>query len=133
MTNGATTTKQPNLYELSGDGIQISYSTTSIAGQPMFSYHDATLSKTFVGNQIQTVNTAAGTLVSVVILPTVDAGSTTFSVIIPGVNLRFSDTASISTYGLTTIHKFSIVMPPNGQTEFNTTHELKGTASFVVF
>jgi hypothetical protein len=133
MPTTAATTKQPNLYELAGDGIQVTYSTTSLDGKPLFNYHDGSLSKNFSGDQIQTVDTEAGTVVSVVILLTVDSGSTTFSVLIPRVNLRFSDSAAITTYGITALHKFSIIGLPNGQQDFYTAHQMQGTAAFVVF
>jgi hypothetical protein len=32
---------QPNLYQLSGSGIHITYSTSSGGGQPHFAYRDA--------------------------------------------------------------------------------------------
>jgi hypothetical protein len=133
MANAATTTKQPNLYELAGDGIQITYSTTSLSGQPQFNYHDANVSRNYSGSQIQAVDTEAGTVVSVVTVLTVDSGSTTFSVLIPRVNLRFSDSANINTYGITALHKFSIIGLPSGQQDFYTTHQMQGTAAFVVF
>jgi hypothetical protein len=126
------TLKTPNLFELAGDGISVSYSTTSFGGKPVLSYHDAFQSKSFVGDQIRTVETEIGTLVTVTIFLTVDSGSTTFTILIPAVNLRTSDSVQISTFGITTLHRFSIIGPPQGQTESYTTHRLSGTASFVV-
>jgi hypothetical protein len=133
MSPQPAASKQPNLFELSGDGIHITYSATSFDGQPRFSYQDASETKQFVGNQIRTEKTVVGTLVSVTIAMTPDAGSTTFTVLIPTVNLRVSDSANITTYGLTTLHKFSIIGAPQGQTELYTTHPLQGTALWVVF
>ena len=105
---------QPNLYQVSGSGIHVTYSTTSLQGQPHFNYHDAFQVKNFTGNQIQTVDTILGTLVTVFLHQTIDAG------------------ANITTEGITTLHKFSII-PIQGQTELYTVHPLHGTASFVVF
>jgi hypothetical protein len=124
--------KTPNLFELAGDGISVSYATTSFGGKPVLSYHDTFQSKSFIGDQIRTVETEIGTLVTVTIFLTVDSGSTTFTILIPVVNLRLSDSAQISTYGLTTLHRFSIIGPPPGQAESYTAHRLYGTASFVV-
>ena len=59
------TVKQPNLYELSGGGIHVTYSTSSFDGQPRLTYQDSGQSKTYAGNQIQSVDTYAGTIVSV--------------------------------------------------------------------
>jgi hypothetical protein len=126
--------KQPTLYELSGDGLQITYMTTSLTGDPQFYYHDASESKVFTGDQIRTtVEPELGTLVSVVIRLTVDAGSTTFTLLVPRVSLRLSDSVPITTVGITTLHKFSIIGPPHGQSDFYTPHRLQGTAAFVVF
>jgi hypothetical protein len=124
--------KHPNLFELAGDGISVSYASTSFGGKPLLSYHDQFQSKSFIGDQIRTVETEIGTLVTVTVFITVDAGSTSFSILIPNVNLRSSDSAQISTYGITTLHRFSIFGPPQGQSEFYTAHQLSGTASFVV-
>jgi hypothetical protein len=126
--------KQPNLYELSGEGIHVTYSTTSFGGQPLLTYQDASQSKHFMGEQIRTVETEIGTLVTVTIFLTVDSGSTTFTVLIPKVNLRSSDSVSISTEGITTVHRFLVIGPPlQGQTELYTVYPLEGTASFVLF
>jgi hypothetical protein len=125
--------KHPNLFELSGDGIQVTYSTTGFDGKPHFGYHDAHTTKSFTGNEIRTVKTEIGTFVTVTLNLTVDFGSTSFSVMIPDVNLRFSDSVNIDTFGVTTLHRFSIIGPPNGQIEVYTRHSLHGTASLVPF
>ena len=54
---------QPNLFELQGYDIQITYSTTSITGQPQFSYSDRVESRTFSGNEIVVENTGLGRMV----------------------------------------------------------------------
>lgn len=124
---------QPNLYQVSGGGIHVTYSTTSLQGQPLFNYHDAFQVKNFTGNQIQTVDSILGKLVTVYLHQTIDAGSTTFTLLVPHVNLpAASNVANITTEGITTLHKFSII-PIQGQTELYTVHPLHGTASFVVF
>jgi hypothetical protein len=125
--------KHPNLFQLSGDGIHVTYSTSGFDGKPHFSYHDAHQNKQFTGDQIRTVQTEIGTLVTVTLLLLVDAGSTTFTVLIPTVNLRTSDSAHIATDGIVTLHRTSIIGPLQGQSEFYTVHPLTGTASFVVF
>ena len=124
---------QPTLYELSGNGIHVTYSTSSISGQPLFNYHDASQVRNFSGNEIQTVDTILGKLFSVFLFRTVDSGSTSFTLLVPAVHLPPSDVANIHTDGVTTLHKFAIVNPPLGQTELYTFHPLHGTARFVVF
>ncbi|MBR0873971.1 hypothetical protein JQ633_26670 [Bradyrhizobium tropiciagri] len=124
---------QPNLYELSGHGIHVTYSTSSITGKPLFSYHDAVQTRSFSGDEIQTQSSMLGSLVSVFLMRTIDGPSTSFTLLVPGVRLPTSEIASISTEGITTLHKFSIIGPPLGQTELYTLHRLQGTARFVVF
>ena len=122
---------KPTMYELHGEGIHVTYSTTSFSGKPLLTYHDAFQLKNFSGDQINALQTEIGTLVTVVLHLTVDSGSTTFSLLIPNVILPPSNVASISAEGITTMQKFSIP-PPVGQTQFYTVHKLHGTASFVV-
>jgi hypothetical protein len=124
---------QPTLYELSGNGLHVTYSTSSLQGQPLFNYHDNFQVRNFSGNEIQTVDTIVGKLVSVFLIRTVDGGSTSFTLLVPQVHLPPSNVAHITTEGITTLHKFSIVNPPQGQTELYTFHRLHGTARFVQF
>jgi hypothetical protein len=123
--------KQPNMFEFSGDGIQITYVTTAFDGRPLFNYHDANHSKAFHGDQIRSSQSELGTLVSVMINPAVDTGSTSFTVLIPRVNLRASDSANVTTYGITALHKSTIFGAPNGQTDLYTAHQMQGTATIV--
>ena len=125
----------PNLYELTGGKMHVTYSTSSKNGQPHFTYQDGTQNLSFAGDQIRQTKTEIGTLVSVTIHMTVDSGSTAFTLLVPAVNLASpSSPAQIHTYGITTGHRFSVVPAANrGQTETYTLTELSGTASAVVF
>ena len=137
----AIITRPPNLYCLHNNVIQggqfslhVVYSTTSITGQPHLQYNDAIQTLAFTGDQIRTTESPIGTLVTVTTRRTVDTGSTTFTLVIPQINLGKSMSAHINTFGITTIHRFSVVTPLNlGQTELYTVTELLGTAEFVVF
>ena len=100
---------KPTMYELHGDGIHVTYATTSFSGKPLLTYHDAFQLKNFSGDQINALQTEIGTLVTVVLHLTVDSGSTTFSLLIPNVILPPSNVASISAEGITTMQKFSIL------------------------
>ncbi|QBR71375.1 hypothetical protein CU048_08875 [Beijerinckiaceae bacterium] len=133
MNETTLKTQKPNLFELSGYGLQVTYSLSSFEGPPQFNFHDATQSKLFKGDQIRTVETELGTLVSVTINLTVDSGSTTFTLVVPSVNLRGTESVQIETVGITTLHKTSIIGPPNGQTDFYTVQALRGTAAKVAF
>ena len=134
-------TKSPNLYSLHSNVIQggqfslyVVYSTSSIAGIPLLEYHDSNQTLSFSGDQIQTTESPIGTLVTVTTRMTVDTGSTTFTLFVPQINLGQSTSANINTFGVTTIHRFSVVPPLNlGQTELYTVTELLGTAELVAF
>jgi hypothetical protein len=126
--------KTPDLYILQCHGLQVSYSTTSIDGTPRFDYQDSHGTHAFVGDEIQSEETEIGTLVSVTIELTVDRGSTSFSLLVPSVNLGIANSAPISTVGITTRHKFAIPQSLNlGQTELYTVTQLAGSAQHVDF
>ncbi len=71
---------QPNLFELTGDAT-ISYSTSSFAGPPQFSYHDSQFNVQVSGAEIRTADSELGKLVTVSLLKTVDVGFTTFTLL----------------------------------------------------
>ncbi|MHB8269286.1 hypothetical protein [Bradyrhizobium sp.] len=132
MAKEAAAATQPNLYELSGDGIKITYTLEPILGGPQFNYDDGKLSRLFKGGEIRTEDTEIGTLVSVTIHLEVDTGSTSFSVVLPKVGLGTSSSEPITTIGITTVHKRRIPGPtPQGQDDLYTVHPMKGTAKIV--
>lgn len=127
-------TVTPNLYKLQGNQLSVSYASSGIDGKPHLSYHDTHHSLQFSGDQIRIVATEIGTLVTVTIQLTVDSGSTTFSLLVPTVNLDKTHQAHIVTEGITTLHRFSVIPALNqGQTEFYTVTKLTGTAQLVAF
>jgi hypothetical protein len=125
----------PNLYQLHGVNISVSYALSGFDGKPHFSYQDAHHALQFSGNQIRTVATEIGTIATVTIQLTVDSGSTTFSLLVPTVHLdQTHQSAHIATEGITTLHKFWLNPALNlGQTELYSVTKLTGTARFVVF
>jgi hypothetical protein len=118
---------QPNLWILSGGGIQVRYATAG----PSLHYQDAVRSLNFTGPEIRVVNVPdVGTLVSVTTFLTIDSGSSTFTVLLPIVNVAASpiSSAPVSTYGITTAHHFSIVPAfQHGQQESYSVTALTGT------
>lgn len=124
----------PNLYQLQGRTIHVSYSTSGIDGQPHFTYQDTTQTLSFRGQDIRVVESDLGQVVSVSLRRTIDSGSTSFSVIIPRVGLVDGHPANITTQGITTVHRFSVVpLFMRGQLDTYSYARLVGTASFVVF
>jgi|HubBroStandDraft_6_1064221.scaffolds.fasta_scaffold303120_2 hypothetical protein len=126
----------PDLYDLAGGGITVTYHPVGVGGVPTLTYQDHHRSASFRGDQIRSVEVPdLGTVISVTLVMTVDAGSTTFSVVLPDVNLpnQIGSSASISAPGITTIHRFSIVPGLNqGQREVYTVTHLSGTAWNVI-
>jgi hypothetical protein len=125
----------PNLYQLQGSGIHVTYSTSSFGGKPSFTYQDANGSLSFSSDQINVTQTPIGSVVTVTIHQTVDAGSTSFSVLIPTVNLTSpGQDAHVFAEGITTVHRFSVVPAFNqGQIELYRFTPLSGTANQVAF
>ena len=125
----------PNAYHLHAKHLSISYSTTGFAGKPSFEYHDVQQTLIFTEDQIRTVTSDIGTLVTVTIRRTVDSGSTSFTLLVPNVNVTGPHLqVHITTEGITTLHRFSIVPALNqGQTEFYTVTKLTGTAEILEF
>jgi hypothetical protein len=124
---------EPNLYDLKGVGLTISYSTSSINGQPRLSFKKGRLELNFSANEITTLDTGIGTLVTVTIAKTVDRSFTTFSVLLPRIALPISASKAFSTFGITTVHLTSIVGPVKGAQETYKTIPLRGTAKRVEF
>jgi hypothetical protein len=124
----------PNMYSFSGGDLHITYATSSEDGRPQFTYQDHTRTLHFRGDEIRSVETDLGRVVSVSIRPTIDAGSTTFSFLVPRVNLIGEAAVPIRTAGITTLHKFSMLPVFNqGQLDFYTVTQLTGFAARVRF
>ena len=94
----------PNLFELSGDGIAVTYSTTSIDGQARFSFRKGRQTLNFSGNQIASVGTSIGTRKQ-----------------------------AFRTIGITTVAKTTIAGPPVGVQQTYKTVALRGSARQVEF
>lgn len=79
--------RQPNLFTLSSKQIQITYSTSSIRGTPQLSYRDEQRSATFSGDEIRTLDSEIGRLVTVTLEIAPDAYTRTLTLIVPEVVL----------------------------------------------
>lgn len=129
----------PNQYHLHGGGIQVSYfpggSGPVIAdkGRLHFTYQDAHHSLAFYGgDDVRTVEVAdLGTVVSVTVVRTVDIGYTSFSLLVPRVQLPSSaqGPTPVQTEGITTVHRAFVGLIGHAQAETYTATHLVGTAS----
>ncbi len=127
-------TKPPNVgsanhFQLSGANLQITY---DYAATPVLIYQDSQRIRIFRGNEITVTATPVGTLATVVLIPTIDTGSTTFSLLVPPVRVGSNAVAAVETEGLTVVHRFSVVPGARlGQLdEYNFT-ALEGSARLV--
>ena len=80
----ATPFISPNLYQLSGTNLHVSYSTSGIDGKPHFSYQDAQHNLSFIGDDIRAVECDLGTVVSVTIQRTIDSAQPLSASLSPG-------------------------------------------------
>jgi len=121
---------QPTIWILSGGGIHVQYTTAG----PHFHYSNGFHVRDFSGGEIRSVNVPdIGTLVSVTLQLTVDSGSTSFTVLLPRVNLPAPPAlpafVPVATDGITTIHHLSLVPGfQHGQQDFYTVTPLSGAA-----
>jgi hypothetical protein len=126
--------RTPNLFELHGDCLAVTYSTTGLDGRPPFAYQDEHRSLRFTGEDIRSVEAEIGDLISVTLAETPDLGSTTFTLLVPAVNLAGADSAPIETEAVTTLRRTSIAPAlVQGQTEIYRVNQLTGTARAVMF
>jgi hypothetical protein len=87
------------IYNLSAPqigGIQVGY---TVGGSLI--YRGGSLTKTFTSAEVTTDNSGLGTLVSVLLVRTVDTGGSRFGVFLPTVELSAGQTASVATVGVT--------------------------------
>lgn len=124
---------QPNEYVLHGGGVSVTYVTNGFLGFPTLSYKDAQQALHFKGPEIRVLPTEIGALVSVTTRMTIDAGSTTFSFLIPLIFLADAKAEQkFKTAGIKTDHTVTIAGPPTGLRESYHIHEMEGTARSVV-
>jgi hypothetical protein len=125
--------REPNLYVLHDYVLQVTLATTSLTGQPQLTYHDAAQARQFTGEEITFEDAVFGRIASVVLTNIPDLGTTTFSLVLPAVNLPGSGAQPISTIGITAVQRTTIAGPPPGQSTTLQVTQLSGTADQVIF
>jgi hypothetical protein len=128
----ATQFVSPTLFQLHDDKLQITYDISGTT--PHFTYQDTAQKLEFSGDQIRKIeNPELGTLISVTTRMTVDAGSTTFTLMVPHMNLIGDKPLDVRTYGMIVVHRFTVNAPHNqGELETYVAHELVGSAQHAV-
>lgn len=122
--------EQPDLIDLSGADLDISLAFAGLRGRPELTYQDGHRTLTFHGDDIIVQDSDLGTLATVVIDRVADVGDTTFTVVVPAVNVS-EGAEQVSTLGVTASHRASTAAPGRGQLTTYAVTELTGTASQV--
>ncbi|MEH2241025.1 hypothetical protein [Nostoc sp.] len=129
----AIVVQRPNEFELNGKGTHIKYSTFN--GVPQLDYKTEKISLHFSGDEIQTLTTDIGTLVTVIISkppnPDIGGNIVRFSFLLPTVNLFIGNKETpVQTEAILTTQETSgfIRRPLFGQLQSYQTLALRGTA-----
>jgi hypothetical protein len=124
---------QPNEYVLKGGNITVSYVTNGFQNQPTLAYNDGQQTKSFRGSDIRLLQTEIGSLVSVTTFRAIDTGSTSFSALLPVIELvDRTQTQNFKTAGILTNHKGPDSFPSTGVRETYELIHMHGTARLVV-
>jgi hypothetical protein len=127
----------PNQYHLQGGGISVAYYPDGFGPIPEgrgplhLVYQDPFRSLAFYGGEVRTVKVPdLGTVVSATIAETVDTGYTSFSLLVPDVDLPTDQSSVfIHTEGITTVHRIFVALIGHPQSETYTVTSLNGTAA----
>lgn len=123
----------PNLFELHNRRVTVSFSATSITGDPLMNFKDRQHEVNARGEEIRQQETELGTLVTITLEPDADAGSLLFTLVIPRAVLQTPGTTlAITTPGFYTRSRLPPRLPASVQLQTSEVMELKGTASFIV-
>ena len=79
--------QQTNLFDLHNATLKISYSSSSLNGQPQLSYQKGATTMNFHGNQLRQKSTEIGALISVTLKNVPDLHSIVLSLLLPQVNI----------------------------------------------
>ena len=126
--------QQANLFELSGDDIRVTYSSTSFAGLPLFSYRDGSINRQFRGEEIRSVETEIGKQLTVTIEQIPDLRAVTFTLVLPAVTvLSGSVGTQIQVPGIKAATHTTIAGATLGPEKTYSMVNLRGTAQVLVF
>lgn len=128
--------QRANTFELQGDGVRITYSATSINGEPELRYQALQRQRIFRGSEIRSTETEIGQLLTVTLEQVPDLRKTTLTLLLPIVNLRDSNAQRpVQTSAIETAQRTSIGGPDlvDGQVQTYRTLRLRGTARLLKF
>lgn len=127
---------EPNMWQLAGGGMEVSFASTGIDGKARLTVTTKELgARSFTGDQIRITPSEIGTLVTVTIAAIPDLSTTTLTLILPGASVEMGASLAVKVVSLTTVQRTSIGGPNlvRGQRQTQTAVTLEGTARVVVF
>jgi len=125
-----TQNEAANQFDLKGHGIHVTYSTTSLTGQPQFDYQGTHGEHTFTGEQIRTQQSELGTLVSVTLVPSIDSTRITLSILLPSFNMAGQSEQPFKTLAIQTTYAGAILVHAGARATYEVVH-LHGTAHII--
>jgi hypothetical protein len=129
----AAPTFAANTFTLRNRRTSVSFSATSITGQPLMHFKDRQHEVSVRGEDIRQVETEIGTMVTITLEPDADAGALLFTLVVPRVVLAAPGIEkTVVTQGLYTRSRLPPRLPASVQLQTYEAVELKGSASFVV-
>jgi len=129
----ATAITQANLFELERDDVRVTYSTSSFAGPPQFSYSGPEGDLSFSGNEIESLPTALGTEVTVTLRRVPDLHTIALTLLLPTIKLAAGADSEFDTLAIRVTHHTTIAGPPSGAGESYEAIALHGIARSVDF
>ena len=127
----------PNLFTFSGrrDDTQVTFSTTSITGEPQFSHHDDTRDVSATGDEITVERTVLGTSVTVTLEAVPDLHTVTATLVLPDLGGLSGPVTHFATFLVLTENRTSIGGPAliTGALQRYTVVKGRGTAQQVAF
>ena len=126
--------QEPNVFELKGMGIELTYSTTSLSGEPQLTYKDMKRTLTYRGEEIRQLDSEIGQQVTVTLEQIPDLRTETLTLILPAINVEGTGTF-FQTHAIITTHRTSIGGPDlvKGVLQTYRMKTLRGTARTVIF
>jgi hypothetical protein len=122
-----------NTFTLRNRRVDVTFSATSITGQPLMYFKDRRHEVSVRGEEIRQVETEIGTMVTITLEPDADAGGLLFTLVVPRVVLAtLGAEQAIVTQGIYTRSRLPPRLPASVQLQTYEAVELKGSASFVV-
>ncbi len=131
----AQNSQEPNQFGLTGYGVQISYHAghfIDMPDLPQFTYKDASSNLIFHKDEIRTEASELGTLVSVTLKMTIDAGATVLTLLLPSINLAGAMEQSFATVAIEA-QSFGMLPRKGARLIYDKVLNLHGTARLALY